>query len=81
MLLEVSQETERMVRQEIASGRFRSADEILQRGMGARNEGDEAHRMERHRRAVEWMLDFAKRRAAPLDGITIKELIEEGRRM
>ena len=81
MLLEVSQETERIVRQEIASGRFRSADEIIQKGIGAHEKEDESQRQERHRMAVEWTLEFARDRAVPLDGITIKELIEEGRRM
>jgi putative addiction module CopG family antidote len=79
MPIQLSPESERLVEQEIASGRFQSVDEIIQQGVRAQN--DEAERWRRHREAIEWTLDFAKNRALPLNGITIKELIEEGRRM
>jgi Arc/MetJ-type ribon-helix-helix transcriptional regulator len=80
MLLEVSQETERIVRQEIASGRFRSADEIIQKGIDARESEFEVERSQRHQEAMERTRDFI---ANPirLEGVTIKELIEEGRRL
>jgi len=81
MAIQLSAKTERLVEQEIASGRFQSVDEIIQQGIGAREGAAEAERWKKHREAIEWTLDFAKNRALPLNGITIKELIEEGRRM
>jgi putative addiction module CopG family antidote len=79
MPIQLSPETERLVEEQIASGRFDSVDEIIRQGVRARD--DEAERWRKHRRAIEWTRDFAENKAIPLDGITIKELIEEGRRM
>jgi putative addiction module CopG family antidote len=81
MPIQLSPETERLVEQEIASGRFQSVDEIIQQGLRAKGEEAEAERRRKHREAIEWTRDFARNRALPLNGITIKELIEEGRRM
>jgi putative addiction module CopG family antidote len=81
MPIQLSPETERLVEQEIASGRFQSVDEIIQQGLRARDDEAESERWRKHREAIEWTRDFASNRALPLNGITIKELIEEGRRM
>ena len=81
MPIHLKPETERLVEQEIASGRFQSVDEIIQQGIGKLEAEAEAERWKKHREAIERMLDFAKNKALPLNGITIKELIEEGRRM
>jgi putative addiction module CopG family antidote len=80
MSIQLSSETERLVEQEIASGRFQSVDEIIQRGIRNREDEAEAERLRKHREAVAWTLDFARNHAIPLKGVTIKELIEEGRR-
>jgi putative addiction module CopG family antidote len=77
MPIQLSPETERLVEQEIASGRFHSVDEIIQQGV--RTLDSEEERWRKHRQAVEWIQDFAKNKARPLKGITIKEMIEEGR--
>jgi Arc/MetJ-type ribon-helix-helix transcriptional regulator len=79
MPIQLSPESERLVEQEIASGRFHSVDEIIQQGILAKNEESELWR--KHREAIARTLDFARNKALPLNGITIKELIEEGRRM
>ena len=79
MPIQLKPETERLVEQESASGRFQSIDEIIQQGI--RTKGDEAEHWKKHREAIERTRDFAKNKAIPLNGITIKELIEEGRRM
>ena len=79
MPIQLSPETERLVEREIASGRFHSVDEIIQKGIHTVD--DESERRRKHREAIEWTRDFARNRALPLNGITIKELIEEGRRM
>jgi putative addiction module CopG family antidote len=79
MSIQLSPETERLVEQEIASGRFQSVDEIIRQGI--RPLADEAERWRKHREAIESIRDFARNKAQPMNGITIKELIEEGRRM
>lgn len=81
MAIQLSPETERLVEQEIASGRFRSVDEIIQQGIKAEDSEIEAERWRKHREAIAWTLDFMRNKALPLEGITLKELIEEGRRM
>jgi Arc/MetJ-type ribon-helix-helix transcriptional regulator len=79
MPIQLSPESERLVEQEIASGRFQSVDEIIQQGLCASDE--ELERWKRHRQAIAHTREFMLNRALPLNGITIKELIEEGRRM
>ena len=79
MPIQLSPESERLVEQVIASGRFQSVDEIIEQGIRARDGEAESERWRKHREAIEWIRDFAKNRALPLNGITIKELIEEGR--
>ena len=79
MPIQLSPETERLVEQEIASGRFQSVDEIIQQGVSATDE--EVERWRKHRNAIARTREFMLNRALPLNGITIKELIEEGRRM
>jgi Arc/MetJ-type ribon-helix-helix transcriptional regulator len=81
MPIQLSPESERLVEQEIANGRFQSVDEIIQQGIRAREDDAESERWRKHREAIEWTRDFMKNHAVPLNGITIKELIEEGRRM
>jgi Arc/MetJ-type ribon-helix-helix transcriptional regulator len=79
MPIQLSPETERLVEQEIASGRFQSVDENVLQGLHASDE--ELERWRRHRQAIARTREFMLNRAIPLNGITIKELIEEGRRM
>jgi len=81
MPIQLSPESERLIEREIANDRFQSVDEIIQQGIHARDEEADSERWRKHREAIESNLDFAKNRAMPLNGITIKELIEEGRRM
>ncbi|MGA2250566.1 hypothetical protein [Terracidiphilus sp.] len=78
MAIQLSPETERLVEQQIASGRFHSIDEIIHEGIKAKKEEDTefAHR---RRNALENMREFIEN-PIPLNGITIRELIEEGRR-
>jgi putative addiction module CopG family antidote len=78
MAIQLSPETERLVEQQIASGRFHSIDEIIHEGIKAKEEEDTefAHR---RRKALEDMREFIEN-PIPLNGLTIRELIEEGRR-
>jgi len=77
--IQVSQEIERRVEDEIASGRFRSADDFIQAGSLSWRSVPPSGEAERSR-AVAAILEFARNRAVPLEGITVRELIDEGRR-
>jgi len=79
MPIQLSPETERLVEQEIASGRFQSVDEIIRQGLRA--QGDEAERWKRHRLAIERTRAFAADAPIHLSGVTFQEVIEEGRRL
>jgi putative addiction module CopG family antidote len=79
MPIQLSPETERLVEQEIASGRFQSVDEIIQHGVRAQD--DEAERWRRHREAIERTRAFITADPIRLSGVTFQEVIEEGRRL
>lgn len=78
MPIQLSPESERLVEQEIASGRFQSVDEIIQ--LGIRGQDEEAERWKRHSRAIERTRAFATDAPIHLSGITFQQVIEEGRR-
>jgi putative addiction module CopG family antidote len=79
MSIRLSPESERLVEQEIASGRFQSVDEIIQ--FGLRTSGDEAERWRRHRQAIERTRAFTTTDPIRLSGVTLHDVIEEGRRL
>lgn len=79
MPIQLKPETEHLVEQEIASGRFQSVDEIIQQGIRAR--GDESERWKKHLQAIERTRAFTTSDPIHLSGITFQELIEEGRRL
>ena len=79
MAIQLSPETERLVEQQIASGHFHSVDEIIDAGIKARSEADDTERKRKRREALEHLREYVEN-PIPLNGITIQELIEEGRR-
>jgi Arc/MetJ-type ribon-helix-helix transcriptional regulator len=82
MAIHLNPETERLVQQELQSGRFHSIDEIVLQGIRGRREQEELQRSDAQRRqAVERALDFAQHRAVSLEGISIKQLLHEGHRV
>ncbi|HWG18886.1 MAG TPA: hypothetical protein VG225_00050 [Terracidiphilus sp.] len=81
MSIQLSPETERMVAEEIARGRFQSVDEIIQQGIRARDSESEAERWRKHREAIARTVDFTGKNPLVLEGISFRELIEEGRRL
>jgi Arc/MetJ-type ribon-helix-helix transcriptional regulator len=83
MTINVKPETQRLVQEELRSGHFQSVDEIIVEGVQAWREKHRSNQIgpEQRRRAVEDALAFAKYRAIPLGGISIKELIHEGHRL
>jgi hypothetical protein len=82
MTIQLKPETERLVQEELKSGHFHSIDEIILQGIRSRRGSERVEGGEPERRqAVERALDFAKHRAVPLNGISIKELLHEGHRL
>jgi Arc/MetJ-type ribon-helix-helix transcriptional regulator len=83
MTINVKPETEQLVQEEIRNGHFRSVDEIIVEGVQAWREKHRSKQIgsEQRRKAVEEALAFAKDKAIPLGGISIKELIHEGHRL
>jgi Arc/MetJ-type ribon-helix-helix transcriptional regulator len=89
MTIHLKSETEKLVREEIERGHFQSVDDLILRSVRAWQEkyaedaarGSEASPAEHHRAAVERALEFARYRAIPLKGISVKELLHEGHRL
>jgi Arc/MetJ-type ribon-helix-helix transcriptional regulator len=70
------------VQEELQSGHFNSIDELIIQGVQAWREKHYLQStIKDTRQAVDRALEFAKHRAVPLKGISIKELIHEGHRM
>ena len=83
MSIKLKPETERLVQEEVRSGHFHSADEVIVASIQAWREKHRARvsNPEQCRGAVERALAFAKNRAIPLGGVSIRDLIHEGHRL
>jgi Arc/MetJ-type ribon-helix-helix transcriptional regulator len=82
MTIQLNPETEKLVKEELQSGYFHSIDEIIVLGIRARHQKELPQRSEAERQqAVDRALDFARHKAVPLEGISIKELLHEGHRV
>lgn len=84
MNINLTPEQERIVNDELKSGHFRSAEEVIAQALVALREkegsslaGDSNGR---HDDAVREMLNFAQENRTPLQGISVKQLIREGHR-
>ena len=77
MTINVKSETEQLVQEEIRSGHFRSVDNIIVEGVQSWRDkhGSNPIGSGQRRKAVEDALAFAKDKAIPLGGISIKDLI------
>jgi Arc/MetJ-type ribon-helix-helix transcriptional regulator len=82
MTIQLKPDTERLVQEELKRGHFQSVDELIVQGVQAWREKYHPQRTRAEARdAVDRALEFAKHRAVPLKGISIKELIHEGHRV
>ena len=77
MAVTLNPEQERIVNEELRSGRYRSAEEVIWQALAALREKAHGRATEpaEQRRAVQDMLDFAERNRTSLQDISIKELI------
>jgi Arc/MetJ-type ribon-helix-helix transcriptional regulator len=78
MAVMLKPEQERIVNEELRSGQYGSAEEVIWQALAARREKARRHAAmsgEERRRAVQDMLEFAQRNRTPLQDVSIKELI------
>jgi putative addiction module CopG family antidote len=85
MNIRLTPEQERIIKEELESGRFRTAEEIVGEALRALREKEQASGTSMpngaEREAVREMLAFVERHRARLEGVSVKELIHEGRRL
>ncbi len=83
MAVTLNPEQERIVNEELRSGQYRNAEEVIWRALAALREKARdraAEPAKQRRRAVQDMLEFAERNRTVLHDVSIKELIHEGHR-
>lgn len=85
MNIHLTPEQEQIVNQELESGHFRTAEEVIAKALAALREKERRSRVVDNNRqqadAVRQMLDFADKNRTPLQGISVKQLIREGHRL
>jgi len=89
MNINLPPEQERIVNDELKSGHFRSAEEVIAEALVALQEKERASSggsvagegNGHHENAVREMLDFVEANRTPLQGISVKQLIHEGHRL
>jgi Arc/MetJ-type ribon-helix-helix transcriptional regulator len=83
--IHLTPEQEQIVNNELKSGHFRTAEEVIAEALVALREkkhstlaaDDNGH----HDDAVREMLDFVDKNRTPLQGVSVKQLIREGHRL
>lgn len=85
MNIRLTPEQERMVRDELKSRRFRTAEDVISAALQSLRESeassDAAASNGAQREAVHNMLSFVEKNSVRLEGVSVKELIHEGHRL
>jgi len=85
MNINLTPEQERIVNDELKSGHFQSAEEVIAQALVALREKESSSLAGdgngHHEGAVREMLNFVEENRTPLQGISVKQLIREGRRL
>ena len=82
MNVRLSPHSEELVKQQLAHGTFRSADEVIERALEALAQKETGESAEAQRQAVDDMLNFVKHNRVRLEsGLSVKDLIHEGHRV
>jgi len=85
MNVKLTPEQEQIVKSELQSGHFRTAEEVIGKALRVLQEreqsGSSALDNGQRRTAVREMLDFVEKNRTPLDGISVKQLVHEGHRL
>jgi putative addiction module CopG family antidote len=85
MNIRLTPEQEKIIKEELESGRFTTAEEIVGEALRALREKEQASSTGTpngaQREAVREMLAFVEKNRVRLEGVSVKELIHEGRRL
>jgi putative addiction module CopG family antidote len=85
MNISLTPEQERIVKNELKSGRFHSAEEVIGEALQVLSQKEmstaAATSNSAQREAVREMLAFVEKNSVRLEGISVKELIHEGHRL
>lgn len=83
MRIQLTPEEEQIVKRELASGRFRTGEEVVAEALRAFQDQRRgaATPAAARREAVREMLSFVNANHARLNGISVKDLIHEGHRV
>jgi len=84
MTINLTPEQEKIVKQEIKSGHFRTAEELISqalRALLATSSSTASADNGGQREAVREMMNFVEKNRTSLHGISVKELIHEGHRL
>jgi Arc/MetJ-type ribon-helix-helix transcriptional regulator len=85
MKISLTPDQEKIVKEELESGRFRTVEEIVGEALHALREKEQSSGTGTpngtQREAVREMLAFVEKNHVRLEGVSVKELIHEGRRL
>jgi Arc/MetJ-type ribon-helix-helix transcriptional regulator len=85
MNINLTPEQERIVNDELRSGHFQSAEEVIAKALAALREkersSDDGDSNGHYQAAVMEMLNFVEENRTPLQDVSVKQLIREGRRL
>ena len=84
MNVNLTSEQEKIIHDELQSGRSRTAEEVIAKALQAlreRGEPTSAAPRGAQREAVREMLAFVKENHVRLEGVSVKEIIHEGHRL
>jgi hypothetical protein len=81
MTINIKPETERLVQEELQNGHFHSVDEMIVEGVQSRREGKPLSHEVRRKTTAEAVAHIRELRRGNFlpEGVTIKDLINEGR--
>lgn len=85
MNINLTPEQERIVKDELKTGHFQSAEEVIAEALTALRQratsSNSANNCSNQVEAVREMLDFVEKNRTPLQGVSVKQLIHEGHRL
>ena len=83
MEIRLTPDQEQIVNDELRSGHFRSAEEVIAQALAALREREvrASDTNGRYDEAVREMLAFVEKNRTPLQGVSVKQLIHEGHRL
>jgi Arc/MetJ-type ribon-helix-helix transcriptional regulator len=85
MTIHLTPEQEKIVKEELESGHFRTAEELISQALHAlratATSSGKSGNNGGHREAVREMMEFVEKNRTSLHGISVKELIHEGHRL